>query len=229
MIDAKALLDQFLGTNIPGGSTVGDAVDKAKGYAKENPLTAGAAAGGLAAILLGTKTGRSVTTSAATVGGLAVLGGLAYKAYQNYQKDGSITGSDGDAAVETEGGNPFAVSEADEQEAGLAMVMAMISAAKSDGHIDADEQKRIFDKLDELDLDMEAKAFVMDELRAPLDINRVVERATSPELAMQIYTASRIAVTADHPAERAYLESLALRLGLDMGFVREVEHAVGAA
>jgi len=228
MIDAKSLLDQLLGTNLPGGATVGGAVDKAKDYARENPLTAGAAAGGLAAILLGTKTGRSVTTSAATVGGLAVLGGLAYKAFQNWQATGSVTGETAEAPA-AEGENPFAMSDEDQQEVGLAMVMAMIAAAKSDGHIDADEQKRIFDKLDEVDLDTEAKAFVMDELRAPLDINRVVERAKNPEMAMQIYTASRVAITAEHPAERAYLETLAERLGLDRGFVRQVEEALAAA
>ncbi len=226
MIDAKSLLDQLMGTSLPGGNTVGGAVDKAKDYAKENPLTAGAAAGGLAALLLGTKTGRSVTGGAATVGGLAVLGSLAYKAYQNWQNEDAATGSDGQPIASDD--NPFAVPEVDEQELGLAMVTAMIAAAKSDGHIDAGEQQRIFDKLDELDLDAESKAFLMDELRAPLDIDKVVGMAKSPEMAMQIYTASRIAVDLDHSAERAYLDMLAEKLGIGAGFVAEVEEAMTA-
>ena len=49
--------------------------------AKDNPLAAGA----LVAVLLGTGTGREVTGSALKLGGLAAIGGLAYKAYQNYQ------------------------------------------------------------------------------------------------------------------------------------------------
>ena len=49
--------------------------------AKDNPLAAGA----LAAILLGTGTGREVAGGALKLGGLAAVAGLAYKAYQNYQ------------------------------------------------------------------------------------------------------------------------------------------------
>ena len=240
MFDAKKLLDQFMGTGIPGGGTVGDRVGQVQGYARENPLKSGLAAGGLAGLLLGTETGRSITGSAATVGGLALLGGLAYKAYQNWQGTGSVTGAapnapGGQIAGSTEPGpfdapkkNPFAASEAEQQEAGLAMITAMIAAAKSDGHIDATEQQRIFDKLDTLDLDVEAKAFVMDELRAPLNIDKIVAKARTPELAMQIYTASRVAIDLDHPAEKSYLDQLVQRLGIERGFVNEVEAAITA-
>ncbi|MBB4304435.1 uncharacterized membrane protein YebE (DUF533 family) [Rhodobium orientis] len=239
MFDAKKLLDQFMGTGIPGGGTVGDRVGQVQDYSRENPLKSGLAAGGLAGLLLGTETGRSLTGSAATVGGLALLGGLAYKAYQNWQGTGSVTGAaqprvTGPAEpgpFDAPKKNPFAASEAEQQEAGLAMVTAMIAAAKSDGHIDATEQQRIFDKLDKLDkldLDVEAKAFVMDELRSPLDIDKIVAKARTPELAMQIYTASRVAIDLDHPAEKSYLDQLVQRLGIDRGFVNEVEAAITA-
>ncbi|MCW2306841.1 tellurite resistance TerB family protein [Rhodobium gokarnense] len=241
MFDAKKLLDQFMGTGIPGGGTVGDRVGQVQDYTRENPLKSGLAAGGLAGLLLGTETGRSITGSAATMGGLALLGGLAYKAYQNWQGTGSVTGAATGAApggqiagpaepgpLEAPKKNPFAASEAEQQEAGLAMVMAMIAAAKSDGHIDATEQQRIFDKLDTLDLDVEAKAFVMDELRSPLNIDKIVAKARTPELAMQIYTASRVAIDLDHPAEKSYLDQLVQRLGIDRGFVNEVEAAITA-
>ena len=73
MIDAKHLLDQFLGgaggnqpdrTGQPrqDGGFLGDAGDILGGLnqrARENPLASGALAGGLAAILLGSKAGRS--------------------------------------------------------------------------------------------------------------------------------------------------------------------------
>ncbi len=68
----------------------------------------------------------------------------------------------------------------------------MISAAKADGHIDRDEQDRIFDKIDEAGLDSEAKAFLMDELRSPLDLDKVVASATCEETAAEIYAASRL-------------------------------------
>ncbi|PLX35985.1 MAG: DUF533 domain-containing protein [Hyphomicrobiales bacterium] len=236
MFDAKSLLDQLLGTNLPGGSTVGENVDKAKTYARENPLATGAAAGGLAALLLGTKTGRSVAGNAATLGGLALLGGLAYKAYQNWQGGaGGAAPADGEAetgAPDTggPGGDGFTPQSPEEANAlGVALVTAMIAAAKADGHIDADEQIRIFNKMDELDLDSEAKAFLMDELRAPLDIDRIAGLARDDHSAMQIYAVSRLAVDPDHPAEKAYLETLADKLRLTGGFVREVDEAVRTA
>ena len=57
MLDPKKILTDFLGNNIPGtGTSVRDTAGKATQMAKDNPLAAGA----LAAILLGTGTGREV-------------------------------------------------------------------------------------------------------------------------------------------------------------------------
>jgi uncharacterized membrane protein YebE (DUF533 family) len=110
----------------------------------------------------------------------------------------------------------------------LALLRAMIAAAKSDGHIDAAEQKAIFARLDTLDLDIEAKAFIMDELRKPLDIDSVVAEARSLELAAEIYAASLLAIEPDDPAEQAYLAMLASRLKLDPGLKARVEQEARA-
>jgi len=104
----------------------------------------------------------------------------------------------------------------------------MIAAAKADGKIDADEKARIFERLNSLNLDSDSKAFVFDELSAPLDINAVVAGADTPEHAAEIYAASLVAIEADTAAERAYLQMLAARLELDEAFVTEVHAAVGA-
>ena len=82
MFDARKLLDDLLGSNVPGTEktvrqTAGDAVQ----LARDNPIATGA----IAAVLLGTGAGRAVTGTALRVGGLAAIAGLAYKAYQNYQ------------------------------------------------------------------------------------------------------------------------------------------------
>lgn len=82
MFDPKKLLDDLLGSQIPGTTgTVRDKAGQAVQMAKDNPLAAGA----LAAVLLGTGPGRKVGGAAVKLGGLAAIGGLAYKAYQNYQ------------------------------------------------------------------------------------------------------------------------------------------------
>src|SRR5690554_627575 len=77
MLDAKRLLDQFLGgTQGGGGQGPGDFLKGAGG---------GALAGGLAALLLGTKSGRKLGGTALKLGGIAAVGALAYKAYSDWQ------------------------------------------------------------------------------------------------------------------------------------------------
>src|SRR5262249_9578697 len=147
MFDPKSLLDDLLRSEIPGtGSTVREAGSKATQLAKDNPL----AAGTLVAVLLGTDTGRQVTGAALKLGGMAAIGGLAYKAWQNY-KDG---GTPEEAAKTPDLLPPpldtsFHPSRAPqgESEFALTLIRAMIAAANADGHIDEDERKKIADKL----------------------------------------------------------------------------------
>ena len=49
-------------------------------WIRNNPGAAAAGAGGLGAVVLGTRTGRSLAGTAAKLGALALIGGLAYKA-----------------------------------------------------------------------------------------------------------------------------------------------------
>lgn len=241
MFDTKRLLDQFLGAGgAQGGTASGDIVKRGRDYLQSNAggLAGGAAAGGLVALLLGTKGGRKFTSKAATYGGMALVAGLAYKAYRDWQSGGGTPYQPGQRAQGTEpqvlpppSDSSFSPERmpGGETELGLKLLTAMIAAAKADGHIDAQEQSRIFDKLDHLDLDAEAKAFVMDELRAPLDIERVVKGAETPEEALEIYAASRLSIDPDHPAEKAYLQMLAARLEIEPGLVAEVDRAVEEA
>lgn len=219
MFDAKSLLEQFLGGSAKDGKP-GLSPDTLKG------LAGGAAAGGLATLLLGSKGGRKMMETAVKVGGTAVLGGLAWRAWQTWQQQQA--GNAPVAAPPMKDVTPAPaptglLSQAAGGDASLAVLRAMISAAKADGHIDAAEQKTIFAKLDELDLDTEAKAFVMDELRRPLDIEAVVRDATTPERAVELYAASLLAIDPDEPAEQAYLAMLAARLKLEPGLRTAIE------
>ena len=54
-------------------------------------------------------------------------------------------------------------------------------------------------------------------------------RRPSPELAVQVYAASLLAIEVDTAAERAYLRDLAARLGLDASAVAHVHQALGVA
>jgi uncharacterized membrane protein YebE (DUF533 family) len=228
MFDPQKLLDQFIGGQSPQGQNA--AAKSESGFSPDmlKGLAGGAAAGGLVSILLGSKGTRKLAGSALKLGGAAVLGGLAYRAWQNYQatNGAQTTGpvdSLKDVTPKVEGTVFLPSNSAERGELSLVLLRAMIAAAKADGHIDGTEQTAIFAKLDELDLDNDAKAFVIDELRKPLDIGAVVQGATSPERAAEIYVASVLAIDPDDPAEQAYLAMLASRLKLDPALKTSVE------
>ena len=122
--------------------------------------------------------------------------------------------------------SPLPATDVEQQTLARKLLRAMIAAAKCDGHIDADEQGRIFSELDKLTLSPEEKGFVMDELRAKLDIDGVANAASSPEEAAEIYAASLLAIDADTPAERGYLAMLAARLRLDSDLAEHLSSSV---
>jgi uncharacterized membrane protein YebE (DUF533 family) len=235
MIDAKQLIDQYLGAGtLDKLTTQGrDYGNRAQDTVRQNPLASGAVAGGLAALLMGTKSGRKLGKNALKYGGLAVVAGLAYKAYRDHQAgqrppmDPSTSGEP--QLVPPPADTPFVPDAGHENERALALLIAMIQASKADGYIDPDEQARIFDKLDAVELDAESKAFVLEEMRKPMDLDRVVGLAESPEVAMELYAASLMAIDPDHPAEKGYLDMLAARLGLDPGLVEHLNATVAAA
>ncbi len=227
MFDPQKLLEQFLGgSKSPDGTTgkSGVSPDFVKG------LATGGVAGGLAGILLGGKTAKKFAKGTVKYGGAAALAGLAYKAYTQWQasKEAEQAGTPQPAPMKDitpkPEGTPFLPAPAKERDdMSLGIIRAMIAAAKADGHIDAAEQQKIFSRLDSFDLDTEEKAFVMDELRKPLDIDAVVAAAKTPELAVEIYTASVLAIDPDDPAEQAYLAMLASRLKLEPGLKQAIE------
>jgi uncharacterized membrane protein YebE (DUF533 family) len=232
MFDPKKLLDDLLGSKIPGTEgTVRDKAGQAVQMAKDNPLAAGA----LAAVLLGTGTGRQLTGTAVKLGGLAAIGGLAYKAYQNYRNGERPAGADAPVAKEPEllpppSDSDFHPAQAPqgESEFALMLVRAMIAAAKADGHIDEDERRKIGDKLSLSGMGAEASEFLRRELEAPLDLDAIVASAKTEAQKAELYTASRLAIDPDTRAERGYLDLLAGRLGLPDGLVDHIEATVSS-
>ena len=249
MFDAKSLLDQFLGANsgnAPGApgqpqrggggglggiaGSFGDAIGNNLGG-----IGGGAVAGGLAALLMGSKGGRKFASTALQLGGMAVVGALAYKAYQNWQTGKTVTQSTV-AAADPAGllppptDTPFAPVQAEAQQSlSRHLLRAMIAAAKADGHVDAKEQAAIFAEMDKLPLSADDKAFVMDELRRPLDIGAVANDVRTQEEAASVYTASLLAIDVDNASERAYLSLLAARLNLDDALVKHLHATVEGA
>lgn len=229
--------DRRAGAGLGGSNTGGSVVDQIGGMlsGKGGSALTGALVGGLASSLFRGKGVRKLGGSALKLGGAALVAGLAYKAYQNYQANNASAGALPNAApTPVSGAQPIPAGEIpapegtaflpkgeEDRRAGL-MLSAMIAAAKADGYIDADEQQAIFGRIDELGLDAEEKGFVIDEMRRPLSVDDLASRATSPEIAMEIYTASVLAIDPDHPAEQAYLDHLAARLELPAELTAEI-------
>lgn len=239
MLDAKALLDQFLGTGDAAKKSplsAGGLADAARGaLGGVGPLggfAGGAAAGGLLAMLLGGK-GRKTAGRVLTHGGAAVLGALAFRAWQNWQAGkaaatGPVANAQEATAMEARflpGATPAAGGEPFE----LSLVRAMVGAARADGHIDAAEQSRIFEQVERAGLDAEAKAVVFDLLNAPVGVSEVAASAATPEQGAELWLASRLAVDPDNASERAYLDALAHRLKLAPDLVQHLERQAASA
>lgn len=227
MFDPKTLLDQLLGTQVPGGAgSVRDKANDAVKLAKGNPLATGA----IAAVLLGTKTGRKLAGNAAMLGGLAAIAGLGYQAYRNYQqgKEPAPQAPAEEPAILPPPAQSGFEPEILSNDFVLVLVRAMIAAAKADGHIDEAERARILDRATLAGLGGEAEAFLAHELAAPTDLDALVRAARSEEQKVELYTASRLAIEPDSRAERGYLDLLAGRLGLADGLVDHIEATVSA-
>lgn len=208
--DATGARDAFNNTT---GKTPEDLMAQLKELIANNQLGAGAALGGLGGLVLGTQTGRGLAMSAAKVGALALIGGLAYKAYQNYQSGRPlITGAHpAEVAPSGTGFEPQALTH----QSATTYIRAMIAAANADGRIDEGEKQRIFGALKQGGIEAEAEAFLQHELGQPATIDELAAAVGSPEEAAQVYTAARIAIEPDTAGENAFLAALANRLGID--------------
>lgn len=229
-MDARGLLDQLFQSGrelkergqdiaeeklgVPGGGAERDAMLSGMGK--------GAAVAGALALLLGTGTGRKLAGTGLKLGGLAAVGGLAYKAYQNWQDKQTQPPPPPGPPIGELTGPPA-------ERRSLALLRAMIAAAKADGHVDQSEQSQIDQYIENLGLEPSTLHFVKSELVKPLDPNEVASGADSPEAAAEIYLTSCIMVDAQSPMERTYLDLLAKALELEPDLVRSLEDQAGTS
>jgi len=223
-MDAKVILEDLLETSQTATKKGLEIAEQKLGVpeageqrdAMLDGLGKGALAAGAVAVLLGTKSGRKLTGTALKVGGVAAVGGIAYKAFNQWQQQQNVSVPHTGTPI-----NDLADTEA--QTRSEAIVKAMISAAKSDGHVDDAEQKLITSKIESLGLEQDIMSFLMKELNKPLDVATVVASSDSPDAAREIYLASAMVVDLNNADERKYMDSLAHGLELDAELVKELE------
>ncbi|MBZ6077917.1 tellurite resistance TerB family protein [Microvirga puerhi] len=194
----------------------------------------GLAGGALLSMILGSNAGRSAGGSLLKAGGLAVLSAVAMKAYQDWQNRQAPGVNAGPANLPTQipPGSGFHLGEETDssgREFGVAVVQAMISAAKSDGHLDGQESSRIQDQIQKLGLGAEEKGFLMDAMGKPADAVAIARLAGTQTQATQLYVASIMAIgDADTPEERTYLQQLAANMQLPPDLVAHIDAQAGA-
>ena len=255
MFDAKALLNSLLGAK--GASAVTDALENARSaasgaadraqaelqgtkageafgearqYTAEHPGRMLAGAGALTALLFGTAGGRRVGGTALQVGGIAAAGGLAYKAYANWQAgkplmDG-VPGLHGLTAPPASGFTPEEQSERGVR----TILLAMIATAAADGAVNPVEHARITDELRKSGMEAEAAGFLDAAVANPATPEQIAAQVGGDEkLAAQIYAAASLVAEPGNAPARNYLGRLAAALGLSPELVAHLEATTTAA
>ncbi|WP_054032120.1 tellurite resistance TerB family protein [Desulfatitalea tepidiphila] len=201
------------------GGMLGDVLNQAgKAAGGKNNLALGGL-GALAGALLG---GGGKSMKGALGGGvMALLGAMAFKALKGSGQGGE--------RVPLGLLEPQTESDRRELETQSELVLkAMINAAKADGRIDEDEIQRIVGKLQEAGAGAEEQRYVLTQMQKPMETDELILAGRRrPELAVEIFAASLMAIEVDTPAERAYMAELASGLGLAPDVIKKVEQMVG--
>ncbi len=213
-------LDELIG-QLSGGRSPNELLEQVQQYMRDNKMQTGAILGGLGALILGTQSGRSIAASAAKIGALALIGGLAYKAYQNYQQGRPLITDRSQTPEAAPSGSGFDEGSTSNQ-AATTYIRAMIAAAAADGRLDQSEQQRIIGSLKDQGLDAGAEEFLAGELNNPATIASLAAGVTGPAERIQLYTAARIAIEPDTAAEQNFLAILADQLGLEGELVQHI-------
>ena len=168
------------------------------------------ALGGLAGLLVASKSSRKLLTKYGTgallVGGGAVAGSVLWNKY----KDKVRTAHQGEPQF-GQTSSPLDVRTE-------RLILALVFAAKSDGHIDDKERAAIEHQLKEAGVEEQGIALVAKAIEQPLDPQRLARDIKNEEEALEVYFLSCAAIDIDHFMERSYLSALgdALKIPQDV-------------
>lgn len=111
----------------------------------------------------------------------------------------------------------------------LLLMRAMIAAAYADGHIDENERQTIFNQVENLDLSLQEKATLFDELRQPLTLSQLVEQVPNAQTGIEVYAASASAIDLAQPASTQYLQALSNQLCIPHELVSHIHQQLQTA
>ncbi|HBQ2129017.1 TPA: tellurite resistance TerB family protein [Klebsiella variicola] len=179
------------------------------------------AIGGLAGLLVASKSSRKLLakygTSALLAGGGAVAGTVLWNKYQQKMRaqNAPVPGANTPAAV-----------PADVDPRSVRLITALVFAARSDGHIDDHERANIEAQLRATNIDVQARVLIDQALAQPLDPQRLAEGIVDPQEALEIYYVSCAVIDIDHFMERSYLNALGDALSLPKDVRADIEQDI---
>lgn len=194
-------------SGLGGGGSLSDIVGRLR--PPMGGAAGAAAAGGLLGSLLGGRGGGGLLR----MGGMAVVGLLAHRAYEQWKAQQPGQPATPAAGEFVQAGNPDAAA----QPFVLALVQAMAAAAHADGTLDPQERERIFTEAERMNLAAEDKAEIFRILNTQSDPEAIALLANTDAQRAELYTASGLIIGEAGAAERAYLDALAGALELPEG------------
>lgn len=163
-------------------------------------MLAPGALGGLAGLLIANKSSRNLLSkygkNALIVGGSAAAGALLWNKYRQ-------------RVSETHREEPqFGQQSSPIDRRAERLVLALVFAAKSDGHIDGQERKAIDEHIHQAGLGKEGEQLIQRAIDMPLDPKMLAQDVKNEEEALEVYFLSNLVIDVDHFMERSYLQAL---------------------
>ncbi|MGY5368200.1 tellurite resistance TerB family protein [Enterobacter oligotrophicus] len=168
------------------------------------------ALGGLAGLLVANKSSRKLLAKYGTGALLAGGGAIAGTVLWNKYKD-KVRTAHQDEPQYGQHTSPLDVRTE-------RLILALVFAAKSDGHIDDKERSAIEQQLREAGVEAQGRTLVTQAIEQPLDPQRLAQSVKNEEEALELYFLSCAAIDIDHFMERSYLNALgdALKIPQDV-------------
>lgn len=181
-------------------------------------LLAPTALGGLVGVLLANKSSRKLVgkfgKNALIIGGSAAVGAVLWNKYKQRVKE------------EHQGEPQFGIQSTPVDARAKRLVQSLVFAAKSDGHIDADEKRAIDHSLEQLQVGEQAQAWVQEAIEQPLNPELIAQSIKNEDEALEVYYLSCMVIDVDHFMERGYLDALAQALKIPVDVKQGIESDV---
>jgi len=194
-------IQSVLGNSKSSGNSGGEGLSK---------MLAPGALGGLAALLITSKSSRNLLTkygkNALIIGGGAAAGAVLWNKYKQ-------------RVSETHRDEPqFGQSETPVDSRAARLITALVFAAKSDGHINAQERQSIEQHVHQLGIGTQGEKLIQQAIDQPLDPQLLARDIRNEEEALELYFLSNAVIDVDHFMERSYLQALgdALKIPQDV-------------